>query len=230
MNIQQFFIKLCLISLFLSCSDNNRISEFEKTIGPNNTENLNRLVVDFENNFLKIQYPNLTKDSAYIYFLHQYRIQDTSNFKSLKFLMNNPIRLELTTSVDSVWHNEQVDSTNLIHLDRNKINIRERSFNVNGDLDRRISESSFPYDLIYSDNKTIKDWFRILVEPNTEGKYWKGLHSVRHEENFVNEYIEIVESSGRISSSILAMRILEYDRDYSNYFIKRIIISEFVFY
>ncbi len=59
--IKLFFILI----LIVSCSNKKRITEFENILGKENSETLTYLVSDFENDFLKRNYPNLDIEKAY---------------------------------------------------------------------------------------------------------------------------------------------------------------------
>lgn len=64
------FIKTFIILiLFFSCSNKERISEFENILGDENSKTLTYLVNDFENDYLKKQYSNLDTPKAYRQFL-----------------------------------------------------------------------------------------------------------------------------------------------------------------
>ena len=68
------FFKIFLLLLFItSCTKqptDNRILEFERILGKENSETLNYLVSDFENDYLKKQYPTLKTEDAYSKFLN----------------------------------------------------------------------------------------------------------------------------------------------------------------
>jgi len=60
------FLKLLIILLFVSsCSENENIKHFETALGQENSKTLTYLVNDFENDFLKRQYPDLKTKRAY---------------------------------------------------------------------------------------------------------------------------------------------------------------------
>lgn len=106
------FIKTFIIFiLIISCSDKkteNNKSEFDKVLGKENIETLDFLVSDFENDFLKRQYPNLDSENAYRQFLTELRYEKTENWKSISEKARNKfkssdLRLEMYEFPDSVW-------------------------------------------------------------------------------------------------------------------------------
>ena len=108
MKIIKIFI---LIALIISCSDKkseNKKSEFDKILGKENVATLDFLVSDFENDFLKRQYPNLDTENAYRQFLTELRDEKTENWKRIsqkardKF-KSSDLRLEMYEFPDSVW-------------------------------------------------------------------------------------------------------------------------------
>jgi hypothetical protein len=81
-----FHLILILILTF-SCSNterDNRIKEFEKILGKNESKALNLLVSDFEKNLIKI-YPNLSTEKAYKKYLSDLLSESTSEYDKFKF-------------------------------------------------------------------------------------------------------------------------------------------------
>ena len=97
--------------LFISCSDKKaeiNTSEFDKVLGKENIKTLDFLVSDFENDFLKRQYPNLDTENAYRQFLTELRDEKNENWKSISEKARNKfkssdLRLEMYEFPDSVW-------------------------------------------------------------------------------------------------------------------------------
>ena len=73
----KILLPFIFLLLIISCADKKsekQTSEFDKVLGIENVATLNFLVSDFENDFLKRQYPNLDTENAYRQFLlnHSY--------------------------------------------------------------------------------------------------------------------------------------------------------------
>ncbi|MFD1015021.1 hypothetical protein, partial [Winogradskyella rapida] len=74
---------ILLLILTFGCSSNNNISEFEKVLGKKNNETLTLLVNDFENDFLRKQYPNSELNESYKKFLIDYKNDSLENWVPL---------------------------------------------------------------------------------------------------------------------------------------------------
>lgn len=101
-------ISLILIVSCLGKKTTNQILEFDKILGEENIAFLDTLVYDFENDFLKNQYPSLDIEEAYRQFLIENRDGKTSHWKDFpqrskdKFISSD-LKLEIYKYPDSVW-------------------------------------------------------------------------------------------------------------------------------
>jgi len=218
------FIKtIIILFLICSCTNDKQIAEFESVFGKEKSETLTFLVSDFENDFLKNQYPNLSTVEAYKYFLHQFAIQDTSNFrkmsnKSEKRFNKNDFRFEINSYVDSAW------------IEKHTVKFKLKFKNENNVFDYKTSEGGIPSWLINAETDSIIQFYTQRVEVNNAGRYWKALKQVSKNNDFIIDYIDKTKASGGgFIPVILAQQMLKSDLDYSDYFIKRIIVTEFVY-
>ncbi|WP_445738558.1 hypothetical protein [Mariniflexile sp.] len=108
MKILKTFIFLALI---ISCAEKKteeNILEFDKVLGKENVVTLDFIVSDFENDFLKRQYPNLNTENAYRQFLTDLRDDKTKNWKrisekAIEKFESSELRLQMYEFPDSVW-------------------------------------------------------------------------------------------------------------------------------
>ena len=190
------FIKLIIISLLtFSCSSDKNTTEFEKILGKENSETLTLLVNDFENDFLKKQYPNSKLNESYRKFLIDYKNGSLENWVSLpkkitdKF-NSSDLKKEMYYHPDSVWilpnsSYDKVEEDSLIFLDVNRPYIKLR---------RKDLMFSSPEKLVYEyqrhyikiDSTTDKD---SLIDKIMNLKYvnfynGKYIHAVNHIRKF----------------------------------------------
>ena len=131
------FINLFIIVLLtFSCSNEKEITEFEKVLGEENSKTLTLLVNDFENDFLKKQYPNSKLNESYRKFLIDYKNGTTENWlPKPKEIANrfeaSELKKEMYYHPDSVWilpnsSYDKVEEDSLIFLDVDRPYIKLR--------------------------------------------------------------------------------------------------------
>lgn len=225
---------IIILFLIFSCTNENQIAEFESVFGKEKSETLTFLISDFENDFLKNQYPNLSIEESYKHFLYQFAIQDTSNFrkmsnKSEKRFNKNDFRYEINSYVDSAWI-EKYTTKFSIKDTILKVKYKLKFKNENNVFDYKISEGGIPSWLINAETDSIIQFYTQRVEVNNSGRYWKALNQVSKKNDFIIDYIDKTKASGGgFIPVILAQQMLKSDLDYSDYFIKRIIVAEFIY-
>lgn len=216
---------LLLVLLFsLSCLNQNEIIEFEKAIGEKHSKTLTILVDDFEQNYLAKQYREVSIKKAYKKFLEdikdykiQKRIQATPEI--VNKIKESGFYEELYAITDSVWYN-RVD--NMYHT-RTKVLLPNGEYKIGG------YESSYGLNATTDEAETIKKHYS-LKDRNFYGKYWSALRTVGEHERYIFDYIDINEAMGRTVASNLATGFINSRLDYDDYFVKRIIVTEFVEY
>ena len=239
------FIKAFIILiLIISCSGKkteDNTSEFEKALGKENIKTLNALVFDFENDFLKRQYPNLDTENAYRQFLTDLRDEKTENWKSISEKARNKfkssdLRLEMYEFPDSVWIIEnssmdkiESDSLEFIRQPVPYIKSRFKYINADGNEEYFYSRgNSFNPKLNSNFDSIIK---RELNRPsfNYIGKYLRALESIKDKSEFHKKFYEVKKNFGFVYSYQTAYEMLKYKIDLNDNLNRKIIILEFIY-
>ncbi len=64
---------------------------------------------------------------------------------------------------------------------------------------------------------------------NYHGKYRAALKSVANDNKFIAKYLDMTEAAGILHPPMLAYEMLNDKVDFSNYFIKRLIVTEIIY-
>lgn len=214
---------LVLLIFIINCSG-NKTTEFDKILGTENSKTLNLLVSEFENDFLKRQYPNLDTKSAYLKFVTEISEGKTEHFveypeKSRDLFNKSTFRLEIYCVVDSTWieKNPWNDKTLLVK-GRTKCLNPDGSFE-NGSMEMPFNENEIPKD-------SIQKRYINFVETNFNGKYLKALNSISDKSDFLSTFADARSNFGIIATDIVAKQMLSYEIDMNDYYIRRIIVIE----
>ncbi|AUC80785.1 hypothetical protein [Lacinutrix sp. Bg11-31] len=220
-------LKIMMILLLLtSCSDKKtekKLTEFDKILGKENSETLHLLVSEFENDFLKRQYPNLDIKSGYEKFvteISENKIEFVEfSEKSRNLFYESKLRLEIYCVNDSTWieKNPWNDKTFLVKG-------RTKCLNPDGTFENGSMEMPFNENEITKDS--IKEKYKYFVESNYNGKYLKALNSISSKSEFLKSFYKIRTDFGVIESQLIAEQMLRYKVDFDNYYIKRLVIIE----
>ncbi|TXE13802.1 hypothetical protein ES692_17820 [Psychroserpens burtonensis] len=211
-----------ILLLTFSCSNKKDIAEFEKVLGKENSETLTFLVNDFETDFLKKWYPTLNTEKAYKKFLADLEsgktdfLENISKESKEKFKQSD-LRLEIYSYIDSVWV-------------ENEFLIKQRFEHKNSDGPVTYSiqtHSEFIPKHFDKDSLLLSQLnYRSL---NYNGKYWKALDSIKERNDFIKEYYKFKIPMGFLHSETIANMVSNSELDFSDYFIKRIIVTDFVY-
>lgn len=240
-------MKIFKLSIFLiliiSCSDKkteHRISEFDKVLGNDNVATLDLLTSDFENDFLKRQYPNLNTEKAYQKFLTDLRDGKTDNWQSVskkarKTFKSSELRLEMYEFPDSVWILEnstfdkiESDSLNYMHSRVPYIKSRFRYINQDGTTEYTYSRSSIEF-TPNPDYDSIINRELITPEVNYIGKYLQALKSIKDKSEFHKEYYERKSNAGFLPSESTSQFMLYKNIDLNDKLNRGIIVLEFIY-
>lgn len=227
------YIKLLLILiLIISCSNEKRISEFENVLGEENSRTLTYLVTDFENDFLKRNYPNLNTKQAYHRFLTELENNTAGNWEktseqSRKRFDNSNLKLEIYSIPDSIWIEKNPEKMTLNYAGPMMM-IRRKSLKSDGTFDFRTSETSVNYSNSVNKDSIINSRKRY-VDVNYLGKYRSALSSVSKHNKFIEKHLYMTELAGILDPRLVAAEMLDMNVDFSDYFIKRLIITEIVY-
>jgi hypothetical protein len=237
-----------LIALFFySCSSEDKdIINFEKKLGQESVETLNKLVADFETNYLKIYYKDVTIDEAYLLFLKDIKNGDSVkqyNYKKMREMFKKSrLFSDIYCKVDSVWiakdkNNDPPDFTDDSAIELNipnpypKLIIRFKHQNFENGFsyeDQSFSAGDRSYFEKYSEQEIIQDGYRRRRFDNV-GNYAMALYDLQDRGIVFKNFYKHKESSGGFDMSILASGLLYDKADTSDYFIKRIIVLD-IFY
>ena len=214
--ILKLFIFLLLI---VSCSNKEQIAEFENILGKENSETLTSMVAEFENGFLRNKYPDLNSEQAYERLLTEMRdskLQSWNklpNFDKSRF-ENSQLKHEIYSYVDSVWI-----ETN----EGPKIVRQYRYLDIDTFRKRKSWTSYRPQDKKNKDS--LIQNFYTWTDLNYNGRFWVALKETCEKNRFITDYLNIANSAGPVQPEIMVDRMLDANLNYSDYFIKRIIVT-----
>ncbi|MCL6294027.1 hypothetical protein [Jejuia spongiicola] len=182
------------------------------------------LVSEFENDFLKRQYPNLDTKSAYEKFVTEISEGKTEHLiefseKSRNLFNESTLRLEIYCVVDSTWieKNPWNDKALLVKG-------RTKCLNSDGTFENGLMEMPFNENEISRDS--IQKRYMNFVESNFNGKYLKALNSISDKSDFWSSFVKDRNDFGIIISEFIAKRMLAHKVDFDDYYIKRLIVTE----
>ncbi len=241
MKILKTFIFFALI---ISCAEKKNAelaSKFDEILGKENVATLDHLVSDFENDFLKRQYPNLDTENAYRQFLTDLRDDKTENWKrisqkSIDKFKSSDLRLEMYEFPDSVWIIEnraldKIESDSLQYIKQPLPYYKKRFkyFNPDGTIE-------YSYIRGNSIELTPNSNFDSVImreynRPNFNyiGKYLQALEKVKDKTKFLKEFYEYKSEVGFLFSSQTAEVMLNYGIDLNNELNRKIIVLELVY-
>lgn len=242
------YISFLVVIVFFSCTvqKDPDIINFEKRLGTESVETLNNLVTDFETNYLKKYYKEVTVDEAYLLFLKYINKGDTVkpyNYqKKYEMFKKSKLFSDIYLKVDSVWiardkNNDPPDFTDDSAIELNipnpypKLIIRFKGQNFENDYyyeDQSFSAGDRSYFEKYSEEEIIQDGYRRRRFDNI-GNYAMALYDLQDRGIVFKNFYKHKESSGGFDMSILASGLLYDNADTSDYFIKRIIVLD-IFY
>ncbi|MAW94217.1 MULTISPECIES: hypothetical protein [unclassified Leeuwenhoekiella] len=214
-------------------------SVFDKILGADQSKTLDTLVTDFENNFLKKNYPDLKTTDAYRQFLMDLRGQKEFAFgiskEARKRFAASKLRNEIYEYPDSVWvlpnstyDKIESDSITILRNDYPYIKTRYKYEGADGSYEYTYSRgvrielmNESKYDSIIAAK---------LKQPefNTIGSYIQALEAIEDSSAFLTEFYKIKKSSG-ILHPYMAGAFVTQGADLDNEVIRKIIVLEFVY-
>ena len=233
------FINLIIILLLtFSCSNEKEIAEFEKVLGEENSKTLSLLVNDFENDFLKKQYPNSELTESYRKFLIDYKNGTTKNWlpipkKITDRFDSSELKKEMYYHPDSVWilpnsSYDKVEEDSLIFLDvdRPYIKLRKKDL-IFSSPEKKVYE----YDRIYVkiDSTTNKDSLINKVMNLRYVNYYDGTY--RQASDYIRKFGGFFERFSDQKNIINKEQISELilkEADLNDKLVRKLIVLEFV--
>jgi len=215
---------IIIILLTFGCSKKQtdlRIAQFEKILGKENSETLTLMVAEFEDGFLKNKYPNLKSEQAYERLLTEMRESKSQSWNKLpKFdksrFEKSELKYEIYAYVDSVWIEEK----------ENPMMVSRYKLLDNGTFYHRSTLTSYrPKDEVDKDTlmKNRYTWTDLNYQ---SGRFWEALRKTGQKDKFIVDYLDFANSSGVMQPEIMVDKMLNTNMNYSDYFIKRIIVTE----
>ncbi|WP_282043070.1 hypothetical protein [Winogradskyella flava] len=240
----KILLPFIFLLLIISCEDKKsekQSFEFDKVLGIENVATLNFLVSDFENDFLKGQYPNLDTENAYRQFLTELRDEKTENWKNISEKARNKfkasdLRLEMYEFPDSVWIIEnssmdkiESDSLEYIRMPTPYVKSRFKYIDSVGNKEYFYSRgNSFNPKLNSNFDSIIK---REMNSPNFNyiGKYLQALESIKDKGEFHKEFYDTKKNAGFLFPESTARVMLNYDIDLNDKLNRKIIVLELAY-
>ena len=226
MKILKIFI---ILILTFSCSNEKVIAEFEIVLGAENSQTLTNLVHEFENDFLKKQYPDLNTEMAYRQYLTELENNSTGNWKkpskkSREIFNSSKLRYEIYRIPDSVWIEKSPDTSHFKY-DKSTVKTKWKYLNEDGEFKYGVSESSIGFEEPKNEDSLI-ELRKKYIDVNYVGKYRRALYSVSKHNTFITEYLDMTDAAGILDPRMVAAKMLSNNVDLNDYFIKRLIITE----
>lgn len=197
------FIKpIIILLLIFSCSNEKEIAEFEKVLGKENGKTLTLLVDDFENDFLKKQYPNSELKDSYRKFLIDYKNGTPESWlhipkKIAHQFEASELKKEMYYYPDSVWilpnsKYDKVEEDSLIFLDFDKPYIKLRKKNLMLSSPEKVV---FEYDRYYvridsttNNDSLINELMNLRYVNYYSGKYRQATDYIRKFGGFFEQF------------------------------------------
>ena len=217
--------------IFCSCSRDNYVTDFETTLGEENSQTLTELVVDFETDFLKRQYPNLNTKNAYEKFLTQVRDEETEHWEKIsknsreKF-ENSSLKDEIYHYPDSVWIER--DTSKMTIKSKAVVKSRFKYINDDGSVEYLESESYEP-PMEHLDMNWVLEQRKKLPEFKSTGKYIQALYQIKNRDTFFRNFYERKNAIGFIRPETLSNVMLLDSVDLNDYLVRRIIVLEIAY-
>ena len=231
------FISLIVLVLIFGCnnqnqSENIRVQQFEEILGNEKSKALTKKVEFFEK-FLSENFENLPVEESYEKFLLEIKSKgwDFDNWKFDSLLLdsmdniceNSGLREEIWLRRDSVWfegdhlcyfyqYMNEEDTFEIANFERTDSGIS--LFGMKPRFERNLNRDS------------ILEAERNVITFNINGKFVKALEKVMDSDSTIIYYLDAKNASRDISPSLIAHGILYGKPDFSDYFVKRIIVAE----
>lgn len=241
----RFFKYIIIFLLCLNCIDKND-SEAEKifnqTLGIENTETLNKLVNDFENNYLKKKYPNITLSNAYKKFIEDVRDEKPINkniklisAKSIDLFNSSKLRLEIYQFPDSVWiiknsnFNKHEDSLSSIRpFPVPYLESRYKHQEIDGSYSNSYSRQSINKVANINFDSIIKAEYN-KADFNSTGLYMKAFSRIKNDNKYYQELYDIKNDIGFVYRGLTARKMLYHSIDLNDKLNRKIVVLELAY-
>ncbi|MEH1008971.1 hypothetical protein VDP25_14590 [Winogradskyella sp. ECml5-4] len=199
--------------------------KFEKILGKEDSETLTSIVTEFENGFLKTNYPNLNIKKAYAEFLIDIESKRKLNWAKpteiqLKKFNQSNLKNVVYGIPDSIWIVDNQKKT------RTEYRVRRKYLNTKGEYKIRTLEATIPK---INNNDSLITTLENYYDINYFGKYREALNTASKKNKFVQKYIEKTQEVGTLNIRLIAEKMTSANLDFDDYFTKRLIITEIVY-
>jgi hypothetical protein len=219
------YLNLFFLLLLLSCNnlEEDKIRTFEKTLGQERSELINKVIIEFEEN-LKTKFRTDNINQAYYRYF-------------LRFIDNNPRRLDIfdihrfneikKLMVENGLEKEIFLTPSKVENDSLKFHFIYTYYRDNGIIDTIEVETELilPINDIPFNELIIEEEKRKIMF-NKYGKYIQALEKINSMDSSIVKYIDYKKDCGYMADYIFAHSQLYNTVDVENYFIKRIILIE----
>ncbi len=233
------FINLIIILLLtFSCSNEKEIAEFENILGYENSETLTLLVNDFENDFLKKQYPKTELNECYKKFLTDYKNGTTENWlpkpkKIANRFEPSELKKEMYFHPDSVWilpnsSFDKVEEDSLLFLDIDRPYIKLRKKDLMFSSPEKIVYE-YERDYVRIDSTTDKDSLINQVMKSRHVNYYSGKY--RQATDYIRKFGGFFERFSDRKNVFNKKQICELileEADLNDELVRKLIVLEFV--
>lgn len=227
MNMNKVIYILTLLITITSCSDKQDKKNFVMILGEENVETLDYLVESFENEYLKITYPEKDIESAYNVFIEQI-LKGAINYddiskklkKSMELYSNSRLLYEKLKLVDSVWVLDSLNDKITLKM-RYKFIDSTSQFNYSYDKKEWSLKSESLDSIFYKSSHTVRS--------NYQGKYLKAIKVLKNRSLFFKRYNNIIDAVGSSDYLLTADLMKRRNVDYNDYFIKRVVVLDLVY-
>lgn len=224
--MKHILISAIAILMFSCCSqmsDKEKIEIFENHIGKENARLLTEKVEFLEKCF-KIHDKGLTTEESYKNYVgwieslgnRLWKI-DWKKYDSLNnTILNSPLGKEIWMTKDSVWIDGEMQKTKYVYRG-------EDGSIISSFVDVETYDPSI--DKNWEERPSVC-WCNDFKPFNKDGKYLEALNLVSKNDTILQDYLGVKDGNYGISPGYLAGYFLSGKVDYSNYFVKRIIVVE----
>ena len=227
MKNKQLLLIIIVLTSFLANSQKNR---FEKILGEKNTQTLNLMLIDFENNVLKIKYPNLEIDDAYRKLLSDI-VNKKTTFKQIqseeikKLFDKSELKRHIYCLPDSVYFGKSKYATS----NKRKAVITEYNcLGSNNKITKGRAEFYWREDHGKLD-QALRD-AKNSDQLNLTGLFIKALKSTKNKTDFLKSYIDYAENMADLRNPVIMSEILLNKKvDLTDFIMKRLILLNIIY-
>ena len=222
MRISIIILTIIVMTAYQNQKSDSRVEKFENFIGKLNSELLSKKVDSFEK-FLKINFKDLSLEEAYLEYLNiiesgefentDWKYEGTGYAEINDLIERSEFRKEIWLRPDTVWIEDGDLHYEYVYIEKKDTSI--------------IKGNSFSpkYDLVENQDSII-NIEKQLSTFNLNGKFIRGLESIKDSDSTLISYIEDKQAMRDLAPTIIAGGLIYHKADFSDYFIKRIIAIE----